>query len=521
MCTLRRSFAPHGEDGIALVLVLAVLVLLSITTVTAMTMAISSNGTAQSSDAQQNAYELAQAGVNSAESILNANNTNASSPTLLGCSTSSQNINNSAMPCTALTTRTSSGTAGFYGIYTQGAGNTGTWTITSIGTVANPNGGGAPTVSRSTTATITISGGGQSNNISVWNYMYSTAPPGSGCQLDLNGNHLVVNVPLYITGNLCISGNHAGIVENTAGGGQAVDLRVAGTLTINGTGASVGSSGSPLTSGYIAGGCSTVSGGPFHSCTTADSYYVSQADSPITATPPAMDFTSWYTNSSPGPRNICNAGLTSVPNLMTTLPNAFDNDSTMNGTNTAFDLAPTTFDYNCVTPSGTLDWNHTTHQLTISGVIFFDGPVNVSDAAAFYHGRGTIYVNGSLSIDGSLHAGCPPSPAAATGQCAFNTAGQWDPSKDMLIFAVSKANGTAVDLSGNHGEFQGDIMCPSTASINLAGNHTAVEGGLICGSFTFGNHTAVYPLPRITTLPPGAPVPPNSPASISAPTYTN
>jgi hypothetical protein len=95
-------------------------------------------------------------------------------------------------------------------MYTQGAGNTGTWTITSSGAVPYQNGSGALT--RTTSATTTITGGG-------------------------------------LTGNLCISGNHAAIVQDTANGGQAVDIRVGGTLTINSNGASVGSSGTPLTSG--------------------------------------------------------------------------------------------------------------------------------------------------------------------------------------------------------------------------------------------------------------------------------
>jgi Tfp pilus assembly protein PilX len=519
MGSIRRALDPRAEDGIALVLALMVLVVFSITTVAAVTMANSTTSSAASGNAQQNAYALAEAGVNSAEAILNANNTNASSPTLLGCSVSGVNVNNSAAPCTDLSVATSFGTAYFHGMYSQGTGSTGTWTITSSGQVPYQNAAG--TLNRLTTATATVTGGGQSNNISVWNYMYSTAAPGPGCQLDLNGNHQIVDVPLYITGNLCVSGVGASVTQNTAGGGQAVDIRVTGTLSITGSGgASVGSSSTPLTSGYVGGGCTTVSGGPYHQCTTADGYYVSQTDTPITAVPPTLDFASYYTNASIGPNSTCNAGLTPTPNLMTTLPHAFDNDATMNGTNTAFDLAPTTFDYNCVTSTGTLDWNHTTHQLTISGSIFFDGPLNVSDSAAYYHGRGTIYANGLVTINGSLRAGCPASPAAATGQCAFNTAGQWNPVQDMLIIASNKSNAMAFDLSGNHGEFQGDMICPSTSTANLAGVHTALEGGIICGSFTFGNHTTIYPLPTITNLPPGAPVPPNSPATIGSPTYS-
>ena len=121
-----------------------------------------------------------------------------------------------------------------------------------------------------------------------------------------------------------------------------------------------------------------------------------------------------------------------------------------------------------------------------------------------------------------LHAGCPASPAAATHQCPFNSnANGWDPNQDMLIFAVNKPTGTAVDLTVDHSEFQGDLLCSPTSTAALGGDHTAVEGGIICGRFIWGDHAQVYPLPTITNLPPGAPLPPNAPATISPPAYTS
>ena len=111
-------------------------------------------------------------------------------------------------------------------------GNAGSWTITSYGSVRNPTGAG--TLSKSMTATMSITGGGQSNNISVWNYVYSTAPQGAGCEVDITGTNAVMDTPLYVTGDLCLSGTNAKIVDNTAFGGQPVDVRVKGTLTMAG-----------------------------------------------------------------------------------------------------------------------------------------------------------------------------------------------------------------------------------------------------------------------------------------------
>lgn len=165
MVVLPEPLTLRDEAGITLIVALMVMVVLTTITYTAITMAISSNGTARSSNAQQDAYELAQAGVNEAESILNASSANATSPTLLGCTA---NGTNSTTPCSSLTGSAPGGTFSFYGTYAQTATN-GVWTITSTGSVTNPNGGGAATVQRAATATVTVTGGGQGSNISVWN----------------------------------------------------------------------------------------------------------------------------------------------------------------------------------------------------------------------------------------------------------------------------------------------------------------------------------------------------------------
>jgi len=530
---LMRTRALREEDGLALVLAMAVLVLLSTITVTAITMALSSNGTAQNSNAQQGALELAQAGVNRAEAILNATGANAVSPTLLGCTA---NGNASTTPCTPITGTANGGTYSFSGMYANGT-NSGVWTITSTGSVANPNGGGVSNIQRTATATVNVTGGGQGTNISVWNYMYSTAPSDGNpntCEVTFNADHDTITVPLYVTGDLCLNADHSTIMQNTSGGGQQVDVRVGGGITLAGTHATIGcdpggslgtcnGNTSPIYSGYSALGCRTSAGGTYHPCTTADHWYVSHTDSPITASPPTLNFTSWYANASPGPSHTCDSTLTPSPNLMTTQPHAFDNDTTMNGTNTIFNITPTNADYNRVTSTGTLDWNHTTHLLTISGTIFFDGNLEFTDGAASYSGLATIYANGEIFFSNGgtasgITANCPVSNVPH--QCGINN-GTWNPNTNMMILVASKASGTAVDMSVDHSEYQGDLACPPTSSVTIAGDHTIVEGGIICGNFSFGDHSQIYPLPTITNLPPGAPTPPNANATISAPTYNS
>jgi hypothetical protein len=194
----------------------------------------------------------------------------------------------------------------------------------------------------------------------------------------------------------------------------------------------------------------------------------------------------------------------------------------MNGTTPSWDL--TGASYSCVTNSGAISWNSSTHLMTVSGTIFIDGSVSMSDTAAMYHGLATVYIDGSLTMTGtspSFRAGCPASPAAATAQCTFSDVSKtWDPNKDNILFVLNKKNATAVDFSPTKAEFQGGILCDSSATIDLSGTQTKVEGPIICGKFKWFTQTKLLPLPTITNLPPGAPVPPNAPATISPPVIT-
>ena len=505
------------EEGFALAFALLVCVVMIITVVSVISYTSSSSRSANVSTARVSALHLAEAGIAEANSLLN-HATNASDPTLLGCSTT--DLVNSVQPCTDITVASNDGTTSLHGLYAQQS-NSGVWTITSTGTVRNPTGGSD--LSKSMTATVTITGGGTSNNISVWNYMYSTAPDGPGCEVDVTGTQVVIDVPLYITGDLCLSGTQSAVAENIANGGQHVDLRVGGLLEYIGTQSTVGYAGTPITSGLVSGGCVTTTNPTPHTCTSpADPWYIGQTDSPITATPPSIDFATWYDNASPGPKNICDTSLTSSPNLTATT-NVFDNNATMDGSNPQFDLTPSS-SYNCVTSSGSLSWNKTTKILTVSGTMFFDGDLTSSNSGAMYHGKATIYVNGQFLMTGthaSLHAGCPGSPSAPTHQCDFSdVSSEWDPNKDNIIVVANKASGDAILFSGTQAEYQGGLWCSPGSTAAFSGTQTKIEGPVICGHYDWGTQTKIFPLPTITNLPPGAPVPPNAPATIGQPVIT-
>lgn len=510
------------EDGIALVMALGIMLVITISTVATISYTSAGSRNSRVSSAQLSALALAESGISTASSIINTA-TNAAVPTLLGCTA---NGNNSTTPCTDRTLTAPSGTASFHGLYTAGAAGAGTWVITSTGDIRNPT--GASDTRKTMTATIAITPGGQVNNISLWNYVYSTAPqdPNNPCEVTISGTNVVVDVPIYVTGDLCMTGTNSAIVENTASGGQPVDVHVGGTVSLTGTHASVGTTLKYLTSGLAEGGCKTTANPTAHGCTTADGWYVTKPDSPVTATAPTTDFPSRYLDASPGPSHTCTSALTPSPNLMTSTPKAFDNNPpTMDGTNTSFELTPTSTSYNCVTSSGTLNWDKTKQLLTVSGTIFFDGNVTISNSGAMYLGKATIYVNGTLSLSGnvnaSFHAACPATPPTGTyHQCAFSDVKkEWDPNTTMIIFVSNKANGTAVDLSGTKNDFQGGIECSSTSTVDLTGTDTKVEGPIICGKLTWFTNTRLLPLPAIaiTNVPNGAP---NWPATIGPPTIT-
>lgn len=493
------------EEGIALLMALGFTIVLTILVTSMITYTSSGSRSSNISRSRVTAQALAEAGIGAATAILN-NASNALSPTLLGCAASGSN---SALPCADLSIAGPGGTAYVHGMYTAGSTPGGTWKLSAHGEVANPT-GGAP-LKRPLTALATIVPGGLINNLSIWNYVLSTAPAGAGCELDISGNNVVVDVPVYVMGDLCISGSNAAIMEN--GNGQKVDVMTVGKVVISGANAHIGASGQPITSGVAGQGCtSTVNGTP-HACSSSDKWYVTTTDTLVPVVPPTTDYPGWYTNASPGPKNPCGAGTPSPVLAAST----FDGDTTMNGTNGTFNLTPAS-DYNCVTTSGTLSWNHTTHVLTIAGTIFFDGNLTSSDTSAMYHGRATIYVNGKFVFNGqspSLRAGCPASPSAPTHQCAFaSTSAEWDPNKDNLLIITNVANGTSVDFSGNNTEFQGGLMCTPSSVANFSGNNVQFEGPIICGKYSWGNNVVLNPMPAIyiQNLPSGAP---NWPAKLT------
>ena len=521
MTVMRRL--RHDERGFALIIALAATIVLTIT-ITAVIEFTSSNSRASNiGHGQQSANQIAEAGINAAYSVLNyyswvtLSGNNATDPTLLGCATGaggSSDCTTKTLKCVSVLTTcpTASsdrvaGTASYYGSYN--ATNT-TWTIYATGYARNPT--GAATLWKNMSATSTVyTDTNTPPNIAAWNHLYSTASAGAGCELDVNGNSVIVNVPVYVTGDMCISGNGASVQETT--GGQAVDLRVVGRLVLNGNNSKVGTDAThPITSGVIGGGCSSTIGGATSACGGGSwNYWVgttSTLQTLIAPTVSAADATSWYNAADPGPMHGCKAGTTPAPFANS----KFDGDTTQNNSvATAFDLTPST-SYSCQsqTGSGQLSWDATNKLLTISGVIFIDGSMTLTQSAT-YSGKATIYVAGSATFPNQTTNIC------GVASCDFNA---WLPNTNMLMIAAL-GSGNAVNFTGNTDKFQGSLFTNPTSTVNFGGQSITLEGPIVAGKVNWGNNVVIKPLPTITQLPPGAPLAVNAHATPGPLNYTS
>jgi Tfp pilus assembly protein PilX len=533
------------ESGIALVLALAISVALSLM-VFSMTQYVTSNQrNAKTSSSDNLARNYAEAAIDTAYSRINYANTQASisaglspaKPSLLGCGTGTSGASDcsSLSPlCVAFTGSCptsgtyspTAGTASVYGFFTGTAPPANstfsgvpeaasTWILVATGYTLNASG---QLDAKTLRGTVYIGPGGAGAVASVWNHIFMTAPlVPNVCQANFAGNNMILDTPLYVIGNMCLSGQNTVMKEKT--GGQSIDLQVGGKLSLSGSGTSVGdwttNPVTPITSGAVVGGCTngdvttattTCNSTNYHYSVKNTGVFIPQSDPERSDTQVASD----YNTFDPGPKHPCANG---------TMATAFDSSpngaSEPDGNSASFELAPTSSDYTCVSQSGAstgqLSWNHTTGVLTINGSIFFDGNLTISSNIT-YVGTAVIEVAGTISFLGNNMSVC-----AQNTNCIFTN---WQGSSghnDMLMLASVKKNASpAISFSANAQTFQGSLFTQPSSNITFVKNGDQTQGPMAVGSFdsTFNNAT-IQPLPVIKNMPVGAPVPPNVSASVS------
>ena len=338
------------------------------------------------------------------------------------------------------------------------------WTVFGQGTVTNPS---APTaITRTVSSKVKVV---SAPDPGIWGYLYSDTT--TGCMPV--ANNAVIAAPLYVRGDLCLSNN-----SHVTGS----PLQVEGKLQI-GNGASVGYSNAYIALAKLKRGC-TFGGGALRPCSTADRVYAQTiTQTPDGYTKPPIDLAYWYQNASPGPMRPCTAGA---------VPGNFDVDTTQDGDRPSFLLTPNQ-PYSCTAPGGQLTWiPGAPGVLTISGTIFFDGPL-VVNGSAIYQGKGTIYAAGTVTFNNSARL-CP------TVACDAG----WDPlNHNIVLVAGSNNRSPAIAMRiSNNSVYQGGAYVVGDYMIE---NNAVNWGPVIANQIVIENNADQIIRFTSGSLPPGIP----------------
>ena len=527
----------RNEEGIALVMALGITVVLIIFVTSMISYTTSSQRGANIGSADLQAREYAEGGLNSAYSMIVDQATASGNPTaanLFGCSgvsgpsdtTAPSNCASPTPKVVCLTgagcTSGSVGSARVFGYFSgtnPGSYNgstvaASTWLLVATGFARNPDG---VVTAKTTTATVHVSALDNGAVAAIWNHIFMTKPyVPNVCQVSFGGNNTLITSPLYVVGNLCLTGQNVAVQQ--AAGGQPIDLMVGGKLSLSGSGSKVGTDSThPIYSGVVQLGCTngdvtTATG----SCGSgAYNYWSGITDTWVDAKAPAVvsgDIAADYASFDPGPNHPCATG--GLPS------STFDNNTIQNNSAATFELVPTS-SYTCISQNGAsvgqLTWNNSTKQLTINGNVFIDGSMTVSQSAT-YTGTGDIEVAGTITFNGNATQLC----ATATTPCDFTNWQGSSTNKSMLTLVALAQNTTSFSFTNNSQTFQGSLWTDPTSTMTFVKNGVTLEGPISVGGFdaTF-NNAAFKPLPIITNMPTGAPLPPNTGVNIGSLTITH
>ncbi len=230
MSVLRRL---RCERALALPFALLVMAISGASIVTVVQFTSSSGRTATVAKGRVSAESLAEAGLANAFAVLNNPSNNPTTHDhLLGCDADGTS-------CTPVVSTYTGGTATWSG-WLDSTGGSSKWRITSIGQVANPSAAGAPALKVTLLARVPLQTTTGPPNASVWNYAYSTKPPGAGCEVDVNGSTSSSTSPSTSPATSALSGSNAMIDERGEGqtpAVQPIDVRVGGKLVFTGSNA--------------------------------------------------------------------------------------------------------------------------------------------------------------------------------------------------------------------------------------------------------------------------------------------
>jgi hypothetical protein len=438
------STKPSGlfgdESGIALVMAMIMMTVLMTMLSSVLVLSSATYRDAQRSNAGTKASALAEAGINNALAVVNANYPG--SVAYPGDST--------ILP--ARTSTYGSGTTTWSGSLNAVSGQSWgyEWHLTSTGTVRNPTGPTAAAVTRTATATVPVILPAivQNPGSSPLNWIYG------GTNINFSQS-LQIGSPVYAVGNLTLS-NSAQIT------GAAGKIGVGGNLTLQTSQNKIGSTGSRISEAHVVGQCSVKGNVTLHYCGgssaatnwDSDSVYTSSASRSLmglidhqpslTCCGASTDMGFWYKNADLGPLKTCTTG--SLPFQLDTGDYTINNSVTPA---TPINLTPSTGSYSCSTDRGTLAWDSANKKLSIAGTIFIDGSATI-DSSGYsgnpvftYSGAGTLILSGTFSVKSAKIC------AVASGSDCNWATSAWDPNKNALVVVADGdgANGGAQSQS--------------------------------------------------------------------------
>lgn len=478
-------------------------------TVTA-TISMTSTGSRHSarSGVSQEAYALAEAGLNNALSVLAANYPGSvaypGDPNLLP----------------ARTTTYAGGTVRWSGslVPVVDAPWTWQWEVVSVGTVNNPTGPTAGAVSRtvSTVVQVIIPPANGTSAQSVLNWIYA------GVDITFSQSVQIAS-PVYASRDLTLASTSkiSGLAATVAVGRNLIL-----TSNQNRIGLLTGTAGDPrIPRIHVVGLCSSKGNVPLHQCggsATATSWdsddvFATQADHSVSGvivtpsmtccapvggsilpmtTAAVSDIGFWYRNADLGPTMGCDAAT------KTGAPPTFDNgDNMINNSATPvapFNLTPAAGSYTCRSFSdvahsslrGELSWNASTKVLSIKGTIFIDGSATI-DASGYsgtpvfrYVGQATIVLSGTFAVKSAKMC------AVITGSDCDRTTGVWNPNQNALVVVADGdgANGGA--------ERQGNIIANGIGIALVTG--ASFQGALMANKTIKTEQTATQHGPLIS-----------------------
>jgi hypothetical protein len=462
----------HGrlgnERGVALVMAIGIMTVLLIVGISAVQYATSGSRESGASSSSQGAFDLSEAGINNAMSVLDTPTNNALNPSLL--------------PQTR--TDYTNGYVLWGGTLDSAAA---VWTVTSTGYVQSPNGGYHLWAHRTSKAQVVVTPTlTQPLNNPAWNYIYATRPATPGQCDEIVQQSVQISSPFYVNGNLCL--------QNTATV-NAGPLVVKGSLTLTQSANAVGSAAAPINEAHVAAGCQ-YKNNPFHNpCQGApDNVFAKAFDtSPTLLAAPVVYWDSWFQNSSPGPFYPCITQSGTPP--------VFDNEATParnNSVGAAFNLTPTA-SYTCKTAGGELSWNASTRTLTVSGTIFIDGSAYIQNGSVnSYNGQATLYLSGTFLMKNSkLCAGL----SADGSTCDM---AHWNPNTELLCVVANGSGGQVNSWDSVQfvsSTYQGAVY----ATKSIDSDTTAVVDGPMVGDQVNLGQSVNTSFPTIQIVPVGMP----------------